>query len=101
MRRNLATMRFPLPARSGERIKVRGNLETTERTMPATLSLRREQKHQRPPGAEPPVELVVLAGLRFLPFVPTQPRLFEIRFTQRLQIHVVFNILTVSPPDST
>src|SRR5439155_17793198 len=50
-------------------------------------SIRRKEKHERPPSAKPPVELVVLAGLRFLPFVPTQPGLFQFLFSQRLQIN--------------
>src|SRR2546425_9582546 len=60
-------------------------------------SIRRKEKHERPPSAKPPVELVVLAGLRFLPFVPTQPRLFQLRFRQRFQINEMFQVPSLLP----
>src|SRR5438132_2413807 len=63
-------------------------------------SLRRKEKHKRPPRAEPPVELVVLTRLRLLPFVPTQPRLFQFQFSQRLQVNEMLQVSFLLPPDA-
>src|SRR5882724_5814570 len=63
-------------------------------------SLRRKEKHERPPRAEPPVELVVLTRLRLLPFVPTQPRLFQFLFSQQLQINEMLQVSSLLPADA-
>src|SRR5207249_4296281 len=93
--------KFVSPARSKRGEDQDEGRKQSSRFFPTPCLLRREEKHQRPPGAQPPVELIVLAGLRFLPFVPTQSCLFNFRLSQRLQIHVVFQVHTGSPPDST
>src|SRR5438132_3349772 len=64
-------------------------------------SLRRKEKHQRPPGAEPPVELVVLTQPRFFPFVRTEPGLFQLRFSQRLQINKMLQASSLLPANAS
>src|SRR6266487_3360580 len=68
--------------------------------MPAAPSLWRKEKHQRPPRAEPPVELVVLTRLRFPPFVPTQPRLFQFRFSQRGEVNKMLQVSSLLPANA-
>src|SRR5437773_8808321 len=63
-------------------------------------SIRRKEKHQRPPRAKSPVELVVLAGLCFLPFVRAQPRLFQFRFKERLQINKMLQVSSLLPANA-
>src|SRR5437773_11349431 len=68
--------------------------------MPAAPSLGRKEKHQWPPRAQPPVELVVLAGPRFLPFVPTQPGCSQFRFSQQLQINKMLQVSSFLPANT-
>src|SRR6266571_9090675 len=63
-------------------------------------SLRRKEKHKRPPRAEPPVKLVVLTRLRFLPLVRTQPRFFQFHFSQRLQINEMLQVSSLLPANA-
>src|SRR5207249_11246687 len=63
-------------------------------------SIRRKEKHQRPPRAEPPVKLIVLTRLGFLPFVATQPCIFQFRFSQRVQVNKMLQVSSLLPANA-
>jgi hypothetical protein len=55
----------------------------------SSMFYRRKKKRQSAPDPQSPIELVVLAGLRFGPFVPAQPHSFKLRRRQRLLVNVM------------
>src|SRR5262245_24621384 len=60
----------------------------------------REEKLERTPGADPPVEFVVLADLGLGPFVVAQTCLFQLCLYHWPSVRVVTEILAVLPADA-
>src|SRR6185503_14212902 len=64
------------------------------------MSLRWEQELQRPPRAQAPVKLIVLAAARFLPLVTGQPSALQFRVIQRMLVGEMQQRLPVFPADA-